>query len=199
MNGADAHKLARRVRAKMLTLLIRRSFAAWGKHSSAVPPLRVEGARSIRVGSHVRFGPGCLLHAAGGVITIGDGCSFTGDCTVSAASRVSIGSEVLVARSVHIADYDHAFSNPALPVIRQGITNIAPVTIGDGARIGHGAVILSGVSIGVSAVIAAGAVVTRDVPAHCLAVGAPARVVKSWAPGPRPGGARHAGQPGLPG
>lgn len=45
-------------------------------------------------------------------------------------------------------------------------------------RIGGNVTILPGVTLGEGAVIGAGAVVTQDVPAHCLAVGAPARVVR---------------------
>jgi maltose O-acetyltransferase len=42
---------------------------------------------------------------------------------------------------------------------------------------------MPGVRIGVGAVVGAGSVVTSDVPANSLAVGTPARVVRSWAPG----------------
>ena len=182
MNGADAYRLALRVRARVLTLIIRRSFATWGPGSVALPPFRVGGERSVSVGAQVSFGAGCWLNAIGGVITIGDGCSFSGDCTLSAAGSITLGREVLVARGVHIGDHDHAFTDAGRSVMRQGITRPAPVTVGNGAWIGYGAAILAGVSIGEGAVIGAGAVVTRDVPAHSLAVGTPAKVIRSWPP-----------------
>jgi len=47
--------------------------------------------------------------------------------------------------------------------------------VGRGATIGANATIVCGVSIGAYAMIGAGAVVTRDVPAHGLVIGAPAR------------------------
>jgi acetyltransferase-like isoleucine patch superfamily enzyme len=54
------------------------------------------------------------------------------------------------------------------------------VIINDGAHIGIGAIILPGVTIGEGAVIGAGAVVAKDVPPYSLAVGIPAKVVKSY-------------------
>jgi acetyltransferase-like isoleucine patch superfamily enzyme len=54
------------------------------------------------------------------------------------------------------------------------------VIIKDGAHIGIGAIIMPGVTIGEGAVIGAGAVVTKDIPAYSLAVGVPAKVVKSY-------------------
>ena len=125
---------------------------------------------------------GCWLNAIGGTITVGDGCSFAGDVTISAVASVMLGRDVLVARGVHIGDHDHAFTDPGRPARRQGIANAAPVMIGDGAWLGHNVTVTAGVSIGRGAVIAAGAVVTRDVPPYSLAVGIPARVVRSWAP-----------------
>ena len=55
----------------------------------------------------------------------------------------------------------------------------APIVIKDGAHIGIGSIIMPGVTIGKGAVIGAGAVVTKDIPDYCLAVGVPAKVVKT--------------------
>lgn len=55
----------------------------------------------------------------------------------------------------------------------------APITIKDGAHIGIGSIIMPGVTIGKGVVIGAGAVVTKDIPDYCLAVGVPAKVIKT--------------------
>jgi acetyltransferase-like isoleucine patch superfamily enzyme len=182
MNGADVYRLGRRARAWLFTLAIRRGFAAWGPRSVAVPPLRLEGERNITVGAGTWLGPGCWLNAIGGTIVVGDGCSFAGDLTISAAASVTVGREVLVARGVHIGDHDHAWADATRAVRRQGIAHVDPVVIGDGAWLGHNVTVTAGVSIGRNSVVAAGAVVTRDVPPYSLAVGVPARVVRSWDP-----------------
>lgn len=182
MSGADVYKLVQHVRARLLTVMIRRSFAAWGPRSVAMPPLRLVGERDLTIGEEVWFGTGCWLNAIGGTIVIGDGCRFSGDVTISAAASVILGRDVLVARGVHIGDHDHAWEDAEQPVIHQGITNVAPVTVGEGAWLGHNVTVTAGVSIGRAAVVAAGAVVTRDVPDFSLAAGVPTRVIRSWAP-----------------
>ena len=55
----------------------------------------------------------------------------------------------------------------------------SPVHIGKGVWIGSSSVILPEVTIGDNAVIGAGSVVTKDIPADMIAVGSPARVIKS--------------------
>lgn len=57
---------------------------------------------------------------------------------------------------------------------------IAGILIKEGAHIGIGSIILPGVTIGKGAIIGAGSVVTKDVPAYCVAVGCPAKVVKEY-------------------
>ena len=57
-------------------------------------------------------------------------------------------------------------------------TYALPVKIEDGVWIGGDAIILPSVTIGRNAVIRAGSVVTRSIPADCVAVGNPCRVIK---------------------
>lgn len=54
------------------------------------------------------------------------------------------------------------------------------VIIEDGAHIGIGAIIMPGVTIGKGAVIGAGSLVTKDIPAYSVAVGIPAKVIKTF-------------------
>jgi maltose O-acetyltransferase len=60
-------------------------------------------------------------------------------------------------------------------------TMTAPVSIGDDVWLGAGVLVLPGVTVGDRSVVAAGAVVSEDVPADSLAVGIPARIVRSLA------------------
>ncbi|MBQ9805831.1 MAG: acyltransferase [Clostridia bacterium] len=54
-----------------------------------------------------------------------------------------------------------------------------PITVGNDVYIGNNVIILPGVTIGSNVVIGAGAVVTKDIPDNSLAVGVPARVIKT--------------------
>lgn len=66
--------------------------------------------------------------------------------------------------------------------IEQGVTiGMGPTgvpRIGNDVYIGTGARIINGITIGDHASVGAGAVVVKDVPAHCVAVGVPARPVR---------------------
>lgn len=54
-----------------------------------------------------------------------------------------------------------------------------PITVGDNVYFGNNVIVLPGVEIGNNVVIGAGAVVTKNIPDNSVAVGVPARVIKS--------------------
>lgn len=56
---------------------------------------------------------------------------------------------------------------------------IKTIEVGDNVFIGYGSVILPGVRIGSNVVIGAHSVVARDIPSNCVAVGVPARPIKT--------------------
>ncbi len=95
-------------------------------------------------------------------------CFIDLNAPVHIGERVGIGHHVVIITSNHeIGPADH----------RMGAIAPAPVTIGDGAWIAAGAMILPGVTIGPGALVMAGAVVTKDVPANAKVAGARAQIV----------------------
>lgn len=56
---------------------------------------------------------------------------------------------------------------------------LVSLLIDDNVWIGENVVVLSGVHIGKGSIIAANAVVTKDIPPYSMAVGVPAKVIKT--------------------
>lgn len=65
---------------------------------------------------------------------------------------------------------------------RNGVDFSKPVTIGNDCWIGGGTIIMPGVRIGDGCTIGAGSVVTKDIPSFCVAIGSPAKVIKTITP-----------------
>jgi acetyltransferase-like isoleucine patch superfamily enzyme len=185
------HRASGRARAKLFSLACGGAFAAFGPRSVLQPPVRLAGERWISIGADVFVGRGSYLQVladdagAAGRLEVGDGTRVTGSCVLSAVRSVRLGRDVLLATNVYIADHRHAFEDLSRPVLAQGVEQVAPVEIGDGAWLGQNVVVGPGVHIGRGAVVGANSVVLDDVPAHTVAVGAPARVVRGFGLGER--------------
>ena len=181
------YRLAVRLRNRTFSTVIRGAFASFGNASVVELPVRLVGEGRIAIGSRVFIGSGAWLQVIGPgdetpALVVGDGTSMAGGCIVSVVQRVTIGRGVLIARNVYIADHSHAFEGIERPVLEQGVTGVAAVEIGDGAWLGENVVVCPGVRIGRGAVIGANAVVVRDVPDYSVAVGVPAKVVRTFGP-----------------
>ena len=90
--------------------------------------------------------------------------------------RIDIGADVQIGPNVQLLTPTH----PVEPQARKDKWEAAePISIGDNVWLGGGVIVCPGVSIGDNSVVGAGAVVTKDLPANVVAVGNPARVVRS--------------------
>ena len=95
--------------------------------------------------------------------------------TVLDEARVTIGDDCFVGPNVSIYTACHS-TDPAERNTRQEWA--LPVTIGDNVWIGGSVTILAGVTIGDNVTIGAGSVLVHSIPANCIAVGNPCRVIK---------------------
>jgi len=131
---------------------------AFGPDSEIRPPFFCDYGYHIRVGARTfaNFGLVALDVAP---IVIGD--------------DVQIGPNVQLLTPTHPVEAD----------LRRAKWEAArPITIGSNVWLGGGTIVLAGVEIGEDTVVGAGAIVTRSLPGHVLAVGNPARVVRTLSP-----------------
>ena len=109
-------------------------------------------------------------------ITMGAGCFANYGLVALDVARIVIGDDVQIGPNVQLLTPTH----PLAPTPRREKWESAePIVIGDNVWLGGGVIVCPGVTIGADTVVGAGAVVTRDLPAGVLALGNPARVVRS--------------------
>lgn len=178
-----------RLRDKLFSVAVSGAFESFGKRSVISVPVRLSGVHRISIGSGVGLGPGCWLQTldppGGGRprLAIGDGVVSSGGTVLSAAREVVVERGVLFARNVYVGDHIHEYRDAGVAVQLQPLAKLAPIRIGEGAWLGQNVVVCPGVTIGRGSVIGANSVVTVSVPEFSLAVGAPARVVRTFGHG----------------
>jgi acetyltransferase-like isoleucine patch superfamily enzyme len=111
-------------------------------------------------------------------LVIGDRSWIGQAVFMHAAGGITIGADVGIGPNVSLLTSTHRDPGRDRPIL-DGELEMAPIVVEDGADLGVGAIVLPGVTIGRGAQIGAGAVVTSDVPAHAVAAGNPARLLRS--------------------
>jgi acetyltransferase-like isoleucine patch superfamily enzyme len=108
-----------------------------------------------------------------GEIHVADDVVLSRGVHLVAFTRMDIGKGTMIGEYTSIRDANHQFGQDA--ALRTSGHTAKPVVIGQNVWIGRGVTVLAGVNIGDHAIVGANAVVTRNVPAHSVVAGVPAR------------------------
>lgn len=112
-------------------------------------------------------------------LVVGNRCTLGHGVAITVNREIVIEDDVHIASHVRIRDTDsHPRDNDArLAGLPPAPEEVKPVHIGRGAWLGEGSFIMKGVTIGEGAIVGVNSVVVTDIPAYCVAMGNPARVV----------------------
>lgn len=113
-------------------------------------------------------------------IKIGNNCMMGQNCSIMSADSVIIEDNVLMASYITIVNENHGMDVESEFDYRRQPLTTSPILIKEGAWIGEHCCILSGVTIGKKSIIGSGSIVSKSVPDYCIAVGSPAKVIKTW-------------------
>ena len=109
-------------------------------------------------------------------IEFGDNVYLNMNCVILDSAHVKIGDNTLLGPGVQIYTPSHPIDYKTR---NTGLEFAKPVTIGKNCWLGGSVIIIGGVTIGDGCVIGAGSVVTKDIPANSVAVGNPARIIRT--------------------
>lgn len=154
--------------------------------------VHVSGMKYMEIGKDVEFSHDaridCVDHWANTNqhfkprLVLHDGVVVQAYCHIGCLNHIEIGEHTTMGARCYITDHTHGSTSRAdllVPPRHRPLYSRGPVKIGKNVHLGEGVCVMPGVTIGDYSVIGAGSVVTRDIPPFSIAVGSPARVVKT--------------------
>lgn len=162
-----------------------------GKNSQIGQNFSIINPNGISIGDNFSGGCDIALWSWNAVNIQGDDCkliiknnvSITDRCIISAANRIEIGNGCLLGRDTFITDNSHgeniSINELNISPHERNIFSKGTVIIGDNVWTGKNVCIMPNVKIGNGAIIGANSVVTHNIPPYSVAVGSPAKVIKT--------------------
>ena len=114
-----------------------------------------------------------------GHVTVGEDFYCNHDCVFLDSGKITFGHHTFIGPQCGFYTVNHPIDAGTR---NKYVESAKPITVGDSVWFGGGVRVLPGVTIGDNVVIGAGSVVVHDIPSNSVAVGNPARVVKTIPP-----------------
>jgi acetyltransferase-like isoleucine patch superfamily enzyme len=139
-----------------------------------------EGNEGIRIGRNVYVGRNTILSCKEGSIHLDDYCNLSANCSLLSETEIRLGSYCFLAGNCYlVAGGNHSFEDVTTPIMFQPSFSKGGIRIGEDVWLAAGAIVLDGITIGSGTIVGAGSVVTRSLPEKAIAVGAPAKVIRT--------------------
>lgn len=148
-------------------------------HSMIRVRLRILRAAGWQLGPSVTMCDVPRLAGGGRVqdrLTVGPDTFINVGCTFELTDHLTIGERVDIGHEVMLLTSTHQIGSAER---RAGESYSAPVWVGDCVWLGSRSIVMPGVTIGDGAIVAAGAVVLSDVAPDTVVAGVPAKVVRN--------------------
>lgn len=173
-----------KLRSRLLTKF---RFGHFGRGSWIRRPIAIINGANISIGDDCFIRDGARLEIVNrpglptGKLVIGNRVSIEQNAHIIACDEVIIEDDVLIAPRCAIVDTTHPVeSSDSSNRSGQIDTARSSVHIGRRVFLGINVVVLPNVTIGENTVVGANSVVTHDLPANCVAVGSPAKVIRRF-------------------
>lgn len=141
--------------------------------------VRIFHPENIEIGDNVYIGHDTILKGYYNSLLKIDSNTWIGQqCFIHGAGGITIGRNVGIGPMVKMHSARHKELGIDIPILFSEL-EFFPITIEDDCNIGIGSIILPNVKIGRGSKIGANAVVNIDIPKYSVAVGVPAKVIKS--------------------
>ncbi|MBQ9726179.1 MAG: acyltransferase [Kiritimatiellae bacterium] len=138
------------------------------------------GNRGVTLGDGVYVGRNTIVYCKGGDIDVGKNASLSADCIVFSSNRLVLGAGTMVGSfSYLLSGGEYDWRSPVPFAEQAGMETEGPLEIGENCWIGAHVTVLDAASVGAGTTVGAGAVVAAPLPSGCLALGVPARPVRT--------------------
>ncbi len=146
--------------------------------------LDVEKGGEITVGDDSEVRHNAVIEVSGrynGCVRIGDHSVIGVGSWLQGSGKIDIGDDVIIGPYASIVSTNHQYEDVDTPIARQPLTT-GEITIENDVWLGAHVTVATGVRIGAHSIIGANSFVNKDIPPYSIAVGSPARVIKSRKP-----------------
>ena len=136
--------------------------------------------RGIEIGDGAFLGRNTILSCKDGDIVLGESVNVSTNCQLTSARRLEIGAFTVIGSFCYfVSGGQYNYESPVPFAKQDGTFDMRELLIGPNCWFGTHVTVTDKARIGEHCVLGAGAVVLGEIPPHSVAVGAPARVVKT--------------------